>query len=409
MNRRLDQARDALERAWAAWHRGEAAEMYDSRDLAAWYILQADTFARDRRWIVPDEIARIVPYFAKIGAEFDQLVAIPAAEERAARFMNGERSQPDAGIYELLVALAYARHGWTVDFVPENRGGPRTPDLMARRRSSRWAIECKRMARSGYANTERLQGRLLAAPLHRWCSEHGLSLVIEVFYQIPLRDVPEDYLERSAPAAFQTPFRNWRDEIAFGRVRLVDWELAEGVFEHDDVFFGSSRFVELLSGEYHHAADHSVAADWTPSPARAAFASSVRQASVVSWWSLSEEAERSKAQFFRRQLANAEGQLPADRPGVVHVGIETGAAMPVERRRHLLNLLEARSFVPANSRLRWIYANIFVPEVTTHPNEAWAFTETMVPYRIGRHRTSWPLPGHLIVTPEEGAGAGVHW
>lgn len=60
MSRRIDRAQELLTRAWSAWQRGEPAEMYDGRDLSAWYILQAESFARDRSWTVPEGVARIV-------------------------------------------------------------------------------------------------------------------------------------------------------------------------------------------------------------------------------------------------------------------------------------------------------------------------------------------------------------
>ena len=53
--------------------------------------------------------------------------------------------------------------------------------------------------------------------------------------------------------------------------------------------------------------------------------------------------------------------------------------------------------------------NYFVPEATTRKDECWAITETMVPYKIGTHRTRWPLPGHMLVSPEGEGRQGVHW
>jgi hypothetical protein len=111
-----------------------------------------------------------------------------------------------------------------------------------------------------------------------------------------------------------------------------------------------------------------------------------------------------KAQHFRRTLANAEGQLPSDRPGVIHIGVESYAGAQVDFARHIFNTFEASSFAPRKSRLRWVYGNYFVPEATTRKDESWAITETMVPYKIGTHRTRWPLPGHMLVSPRAKAG-----
>lgn len=62
-----------------------------------------------------------------------------------------------------------------------------------------------------------------------------------------------------------------------------------------------------------------MAAQWRPAPLRPTHAVAVYQASVVSWVSESDAAVRQKARHFRSTIANAERQLPSDRPGVIHV------------------------------------------------------------------------------------------
>jgi hypothetical protein len=250
----------------------------------------------------------------------------------------------------------------------------------------------------------------LAAPIHAISLEMNEPIVVEVKYKIELTDVPDEYLvERVTSAIEQRSLIPWEDEIASGRVRPVNWRLTRKVLAKDDVYFGSSRMIELLAGYYVHAADHSIAAKWRPSPSRPAYAEAVYQASVVSWLSLSDAAVLQKARHFRRTLADAEGQLPSDRPGVIHIGIESYAGARVDFARHFFNVFEARSFELRRSRLRWVYANYFVPEATTRKDESWAITETVVPYKIGSHRTRWPLPDHMVVSPEEECSQGVHW
>jgi hypothetical protein len=81
----------------------------------------------------------------------------------------------------------------------------------------------------------------------------------------------------------------------------------------------------------------------------------------------------------------------------------------VDAMRHVRNFVQARTFAPSTSRLRWVYGSYFVPELTTRRNETWALTETTAPYKIGSHRTSEPLPGHMLVSPEGEGRPGVHW
>lgn len=408
---RLEAARAFLLDARERMREGVLVDLFDTNDLTAWYILQAETYAVDRAFWTPEGAMRVVPYLTRIGKELPLLLKVRGAEERAARIMNGDRRSPDSGIYELLVALAYQRHGWTrVEFVSETPGQGRTHDLNMFRSGSRLAIECKRLAPSTYAAKEKLRGTKLAAPIHALCLEANESVVVEVRYKVELDLVPDDYLvEHVSRAIERRSSIPWEDETATGYVRPVNWALARKVLARDYVYFVSSRMIELLVGYYVHEADHSMAAKWRPAPNKPAYADAVYHASVVSWVSGSKAALFQKSRHFRRVLANAEDQLPSDRTGIIHIGIESRGGLLVDSTRHLLNKLQARFFAPRNSRLRWVYANIFVPEATTQRDESWAITETTVPYKVGKHRTKWPLPGHFLVTPEGSGRQGVHW
>lgn len=60
-----------------------------------------------------------------------------------------------------------------------------------------------------------------------------------------------------------------------------------------------------------------------------------------------------KAGHFRRTLRRAERQLPADRLGLVHIGIEATGEARVDRERLMTNLIETRIDRPENRRFRW--------------------------------------------------------
>ena len=167
MDRRIDAAKAYLAASRERMHVGVQAPLFDPADMAAWYILQAETFATDRAYWSPEGVMRAVPFLTRIGKELPLLLSVKGVEERAARMMLVDRSQPDSCIYELLVALAYRRGGWDrVEFVPETPGVRRTPDLHVFRPRSRWAVECKRLAPSRYATREQVRGMELAERVH---------------------------------------------------------------------------------------------------------------------------------------------------------------------------------------------------------------------------------------------------
>ena len=408
--KRMQATRDHFLAAKERWALGEPVPFYDLADTAAWYVFQANAYASDRMNWIPEEAVRMVPTFTRIGEELTTLLSIAGAEDRAARLMNADRSQPDGGLLELLVALAYARDGWDTMFVPERPGIAKTHDLNVRKGRSKWAVECKRMDRSSYEARERARGDELARAVHRLALAAGRSIYIQIAFDAELEAIPDNYLTGHAAAYLDdTGAHQWRDENGIGMIREIDWSLAHDVLAKDDVYYGSTRMIELLIGRYDHDFAHSMAGKWRPSLTRPFWASAVYQASVVGWRNRSNDAIRKKAKHFRATVAKAAAQLPMDRPGVVHVGVETWSGTTTDRVRHFLNKLEMMDFNPGDTRLRWVYGEYFAPEVTTRSDESWAIEETSASYKVGSHRTREPLPYHMLLTPEAKINHGVHW
>lgn len=411
-SQRMDAVRDRFEAGKRAWAQGNPEPLFDPEDAMFWYLFQAAAYASPSRrhdYFEPDAF-RISPVFARLGQMLPQLSHVVGIEDRLETLMTKGKSQPDAGLYEVLVAGAYKSRGWkTVTFVPEQPGIAKTQDLLVTNGRRRWAAECKRVNRNEYEEQEYQCALVLAQPVHELSEQLGLSVLCEVIFLVELKDVPLGYLGSRLRDCLSDPsLRAWKDEIAIGFIQDARLDLLQQVLQHDDVFYGSSRMVELLAGRYRQDFDHSVKALWEPSPQRPLHAHWVKQASVVSWRSGSPEAAESKARHFRALIAKATRQLPADCPGVVHVGYEALGNNSVDQQRHVRNSFEMWRFDPEGSRLRWVYANYLMPEHTTARNENWAVNETTAHYRIGRHKTAQPLPGHLVLSQEDGE-PGDHW
>lgn len=389
------------------WAEQNRIPLFDPADRVAWYIFQARAYAEERQdWFEP-EAYRIAPVFRRLGQDLALLRQTGGIEDRVNRLMTSGRRQPDDGLYELLVAAAYQRRGWAVQFVPERPGIARTPDLSVQKGRRRWAAECKRVGQTGYAAQERAIGEQLSRQLHERCRRDGLSVIAVVRFVDELQNAPDNYLAEKLDGLVPTGF-HWSDPISEGAVIPATLEPLQAILEHDDIFFGSSRMIELLLGQYSYLADYSMEGTWEPAVGRPFHATAVSQVSLVGWLSQSRAAARRKARHFRSVIGQAASQLPSDCPGVVHVGYEAIGGNSVDSLRHYLNFLEMRSFEPGESRLRWVYGNYIVPEHTTARYESAAVTETTAAYRVGRHTTVEPLPGHMLFSDDEGS-AGAHW
>lgn len=395
--RRMDAVRDRFEQARARWASGERVPLYDPSDRIAWYAFQARAYAAERRnWFEP-EAYRIAPLFRRLGQVLPDLKTVVGAEDRGRTLMTQGRRQPDDGLYELLVAAAYRRAGWTeTAFVEEMRGVAKRPDLFVGRGRRSWAAECKRIGRSDYGETERRLGEAMAQAAHAVCARRGASVIVESVFKTELEAVPADYLAERVEAFLDDERGEWKDAHGLGWIRPVDRRPLDLILAHDDLFFGSSRMIELVAGQYAQSVDYSMEGDWTPARDRPLHAHRVGRVSLVCWVSRSDAAQRRKAKHFRKRVREAMSQLPGDRPGVVHVGYEAFYDAATEGLRHSLNARHIRDLPVGDSRLRYVYANYLLPEHVNARDESSALTETTAVYKVGRSRAAEPLPCHLL-------------
>lgn len=229
------------------WAEGRRVPLFDPADAMAWYVHQARRYGDPA--LRPDfflpEGYRIAPLFRRIGQLLPTLGGVVGADERASRLMTNSLSQPDDGLYELLVAGAYARRGWDrVAFVPEAPGVAKRQDLLVDRKRAGWAVECKRAGRSGYARDERVAGERMADRAHARAAAAGRSIVVLARFSEELHLLGEDYLaDRVGRFLDSAGPHEWSDDGGRGVVMDVMWDALHGVMAHDDVFFGSSRMV----------------------------------------------------------------------------------------------------------------------------------------------------------------------
>lgn len=282
--KRLNSVRSTFESARERWAIGERIPLYDPGDRIAWYIFQANAYASEREDWVEHEAYRIAPVFRRLGQLLPNLRRVGWVEGRVAQLMTGGKSSPDNGIYELLVAGAYARRGWPhVAFVSEKPGISKTPDLDIRRGRVAWAVECKRVGPSEYGKQERILAEAITAAAHAECARAGASLDIRIGFLDELTNIRASYLADRVTAYLTSGSSSWRDEFGFGYIQPINWGPMRTILRDDDVYFGSSRMIELLIGKYNPALDYSVVGDWLPAEGRPFHATDMKRTSVIGW------------------------------------------------------------------------------------------------------------------------------
>jgi len=411
-SRRIEIVKNKFETKRHEWSIGDFATQFTPREQIDWYIFQAIAYANPEErhnWFEP-EAFRVAPVFRRIGQLVPHLKKIGGIMDRVDAMMRSGQVKADDALFELLVAGAYKVRNWPdVHFHPEGR--TKSHDLFVERDRLKWAVECKRINRSGdgYEAKEYRCAQTLAAPVHRLCKTKKCSLALNVGYEIELSEVPEEYLVEKVEAFLKNPsLFHWADSISNGFIQNIDLTVIHAILERDDVFFGSSRMIELLVGNHEPDMDYSLAADWEPSRERQLFATDLDQASIVGWMSVSSQAQLGKVRHFKTVVSRACEQLPEDFPAVIHVGYESIGGTCVDEIRHRLNCAEMRNFDPKSKKLKWVYGNYLRPEHTNSRNEACAMSETTAPYMVGNHVTPPPLANHLLLS-NEGGVAGAHW
>lgn len=381
---------------------------FEARDTFGWYLFLAEANL-DHVWnYEPVFGSRVIPVFKAIGRDFDALKTVAGVEDRIAEIVGKNRSQPNGGLFELLVASAYLREGAEVAFVPEQPGVAKTHDLDATIDGVTWAVECKRMEVGDTGDHERNRIRELWNPIAHHLARAGRSILAEVEFHVPPKDLPDDHLVRRVASVVLGGSKSvsWDDASSTGVIKPLDMGPVKAVLADNDLMQGSSRLMELLTGRYVRNMPYNTVlkAKFGGNPR---YITDLDLAVVLRYEVTAEAAIDAKARDIFRKLREANQQLPSDRPSVVHIGFEAVEGDRIEKARYEKILATTERFDPEGKPLEWVYCHYFVPE--SPPDESWAFDET-TQWAAIRPQHPKPLDKPFLIMPDSADGrTGPHW
>lgn len=374
-------------------------QFFAENDTFGWYLFLADAFL-DHPWnYEPMYGSRVIPVFDAIGRNLNRLKGVENIEERLARLVGSERSQPNGGIFELLVASAYLRAGGTVAFHPETRGKGKSYDLDVEIDGLKLAVECKRMETTDYGEKERMHMRHLWRGASDLAKSMDRSTFANVTFGVPVFDVPESYLVGKVDAWLRSgrPSLLWNDEIGHGVVGEPDLAPLNAVLETDDVLTAGSKVLSLITGSYRRHENY-IQGLRTAGGMSPRHMGACNLAIVLRWKTVAPAAVDAKAKDVFRKLIEANDQLPSDRPGIIHVGFEAVEGNEAEQARYAKILANTATFDPKGKPLPYVYNHYLIPE--SPPDEAWVFEE-----RVQWHRITGVIPRPLkkpyLVLPDD--------
>jgi len=382
---------------------------FDERDQFAWYLFLAQAYL-DHPVIYDFTFGpRVMPIMAGIGRNVDLLKGVQGVEARVRRMIGREKGQPNACLFELLVAAAYRQRGAEVSFVEEQPGVAKTHDLDVLLDGTLWAVECKRLEVGQYTEDERTRARQLWVPLAQGFQERNIDVYCNTRFLVELSKVAVEYLASKVKqwlAGGMLRPVTWSDSLSIGEIRRLDLGPLTCVLENDDVALNSSRLYELLTGAYKPngkfiSSLHVQRAD------NPLYMSECLGGTVFDWESLSADSVDAKARYVLKRLSDANSQLPNERPSIIHVGLEAVDGLEVERARYDKIIRNIAEFDPGTKQLEYVYVTWFAPEAP--PNNSGAFDETSH-WQTVRPRRPRPLDsGLLVLPPALPSRDGAHW
>ncbi|MEE9454646.1 MAG: hypothetical protein V3V13_09735 [Paracoccaceae bacterium] len=382
-------------------------QFFNNKDQFGWYLFLAEAFNDHPQNYEVIYGSRVIPIFATLGRNLDQLLSVEGYETRLRRLMSSDRSQPNGGFFEFLVATAYVCDGYKVAFHPEKRGIARSHDIDVQKGDVCFAVECKRMEGGEYHEIERQRMRDLWQPACMLQVSTGNSSYFDIHFKIALPDVSNNYLYEKARQFVDSGKDNllFDDNTARGIIRELDIKPLQEALKETYWLHPGPQFTEKLLGSYRRYDSH-LAVQKIRYASNPHFIDEIDQAVVARWTSLSEVAIERKARDVFSKVVDACKQLPSDVPGIVHVGFETLGGDEIEKRRYQKIKSKIRNFDAKGKPLTAIICHAFSPEAS--PTETWAFDETCI-YQCFGYNTL-PLSKITLVVPDDGPlNDGVHW
>jgi hypothetical protein len=386
-------------------------------DRIGWYLYLVEMALTNVVKYEPIQGSRVLPLFARLGTDFEQMTSIQGIEERIGRILWGEAANPDSGLFEILIALLWKRNGWPeVEFIPESPSG-KTPDLRAVSAEAEWVIECKRLSKSsGYSQQEREKWLRMWRPVSDFLVSRRMPLVLDIEFHVELDALPDDFIiEQLAgklplvlPPCTLIENEQWRVSVSH-----VDLEAAQQHLSLNYVKYPSDQLNELIAGrrDPNRGFTYVVGGEVVrigEGRGNNRFLKTMEFAAGAFWDCDAERAIERKARDIRKHLAEAVQQLPKDEHSVIHVGLETLDGVLVEAERYQRILRTVRRFSPSGKDLRWVYCHLY--QSYAPPEKAWVIDETIYYFSHVDHAGEPPLT-HLgtMLPRDDPGGSGVHW
>lgn len=386
------------------------------RDQIAWYLFLVSASQHSPNLTEEAQAARILPVFKRIGEDLELIQKMPGIDSQVEKLIGPSKAHPDSVLFEILVALLWAKNGYDVEFLPVAPPEKR-PDIRASNNSGEWFIETKRLApTSQYSEQEKKMWLEMWNPLAHFFAQYSLSLVLDIVFHVELKELnPSELYEE---LRHKLPFVMSEGQLASDsrwdvRVFPVNFSKVKRHFEKNFVKASSRQMMELIGGSWDRTRHFSyvMSAKNVQIGTGVGFNNYVEDvawASGAYWCCDAERAREAKARDIRNHLSDAIKQIPDNKPGVIHIGIETNDGEAVEMERYERILATTNKFDPGEKDLKWVFTHLF--ESYAPISNQWTMDESIYMFQGSRNPVPDPLKNYNVVLGHDIDGSdSVHW
>lgn len=356
------------------------------QDWIAWYLYLVESLYYRPYVNESSQSCRIYPFFSAFGRHIALIKKISGIDEKLVELLKGKNNQPDSILFEISVALMYAKNGWNVSFIPET-SIKKTPDLFVERDGNQFFVECKRQAKvTEYSETERTEWNKRWGILVQTMGRFKVPTFMDVSFKVEVAETPLTVLasvftEIAKRKMISSGYSLENDQISV-TVDFINMKSVNKHFEEYQVSWNSPQMVALFAGGYERNGSytqvHSPKGINTVGPDDEEhilnmFCTGVNTAYCAKWECISDTSIDKKAKDVRKLLGKAVGQAPEEGNTIVHIAYETLHGPLVEFERHKKIANSINTFDYKNKNVKVVFCHALQPSVGPEDSE-WAET-----------------------------------
>lgn len=391
----------------------EGTLLVEKTDVIGWYLYLVDCYLHHIHKYEYFQGARIIPVFKRFGEDLDLLKSITGIDLKVKDLLKKRRLEADAFLFEMLVALLWARNGYEVAFVPES-DNEKTPDIVAKKNGKNWTIECKRQSKtSDYTYRETAKRQKMISQIGELLIKR--NLLLDIVFHVEIETLPDSYLKDLLKQKLPTsvPGKIISNAQVDIELSVIDISAIRAHLNQFLVKYNSPMLNKLIGGKPidNKGFTCGVYANFFrigDGEMNNLYISDIARAFGVYWTCDAEESLIAKARDIKNQVHSAMQQFSSDVQSVVHIGMETFDGPEVEMARFQKISGTIEQIDPLTTKLRYIYCHFF--QAYSPPDGCWFFDETvstLTPYISPRLPLSVV---HLIVPEDSDTAADLsHW